>query len=80
MKRQNEWIYRNLYNRHYLMSITTNEILCISEAIAELFIAANDEKKTFQEIYVDWCEAHNLNYYNDVSSFLIKKGVLYAEI
>jgi len=80
MHKSESWIYRKLYDRHYLMSIETNEILCISNAIAELFISSDLTEAPFEDTYAKWCHNNELEYENHILAFLKKKGVVYAEV
>lgn len=75
MLKNDEWVYREVYGCHYLMSIKTNEILCISPLVGRLFENA-------ENLNVDkWCVENSVTE-NDrkyLIEYMSNKGVLHSE-
>lgn len=74
MKCNPNWVYRNIYDCNILINMSTNEIICLSDILSELFIGSNFDN-TFQE----WIKTYNLSEKeaNAIIKTLTEKEVIY---
>lgn len=66
-----EWVYRCIYDCHYLMSKYTNEIVSISPLIGQIFGTYNGD-------IIKWSEQNNISNEdrNVIITYLFRKGII----